>query len=97
LLVAFCFVLLDYLFVCSLRSLFPSSRKSSISEQNTPSGSSTMPITSTPSSINVSRTYSTFSSPSIQPNDSISTGISTKNRKTTLKTNIPLLSPPASK
>jgi hypothetical protein len=56
-----------------------------------------MPITSTPSSINVSRTYSTFSSPSIQPNDSISTGISTKNRKTTLKTNIPLLSPPASK
>jgi hypothetical protein len=55
-----------------------------------------MPITPTPSSINVSRSYSTFSSPSIQPNDSISTGISTRNQKTP-KTNIPLLSPPASK
>jgi len=65
-------------------------------QKNTPSGSSTMPLTPTPSSINVSRSYSTFSSPSIQPNDSISTRISTENRKTP-KTNIPLLSPPASK
>jgi hypothetical protein len=71
-------------------------KKSSISEQNTSTGSSTMPLTPSSSSINAgSRSYSTFSSPTIQPNDSISNRSSTEKRKTP-KTNIPLLSPPAS-
>jgi hypothetical protein len=86
------FLWLSYLFDFSLRSFFPLSRKSSPLEQTTPVVTST-PIPSKITTANQS--YSTFSSPSIQPNSPQSKSFFGSNRKSS-KTNIPLLSPPAS-
>jgi hypothetical protein len=78
-----------------LRSFFPTSRKGSISELNTSTRSSTLPLTPRSSTVTMdSRSYLAVSSPSIQSDDSTENHLST-NQKTP-KTNIPLLSPPES-
>jgi hypothetical protein len=64
-------------------------------EQSTPVASVTKPPTPVSSSIAVNQSYSTFSSPSIQPNSPSSKRLFGSDRKSS-KTNIPLLSPPAS-
>jgi hypothetical protein len=85
-------LMLFYLFVSSLRSLFPSTKSS---KQGTPVKSLTIPST-----ITVSQSYSTFSSPSIESNVSSSKRLSLEslfsNTRKTSKADIPLLSPASS-
>jgi hypothetical protein len=88
--------MLFYLFVSSLRSLFPSTKPTLPLNQDTPVKSLTtspMPITSTVS-------FSTSSSPSVQLNISPSKRFSLEsifsNNHKPSKPNIPLLSPPSS-
>ncbi len=80
------------LFVYSLRSFFPTSRRGSVSEQNPSTRSSTLPVTPRSSTVTDSRSCLTYSSSSIQSDDLTENHLS-NNRKTP-KTNIPLLSPP---
>jgi len=89
------FLMLFYLFVFSLRSLFPSTKSPLSLKQNTPVKSITIPST-----VTVSQSYSTFSSPSVEPNISSSKRLSIEsifsNNQKTSKADIPLLSPPSS-
>ncbi len=90
------FLMLFCLFVSSLRSLFPSTKQISSLEANTP-----VQLSTTPSSPeNASRSYSTFSSPSVQSNILSPKRFSLENlfsnNRKTPKANVPLLSPPSS-
>lgn len=84
-------------FVFSLRSLFPLSKKSPTLEQQIPFVTPQTPV----STINLSQSYSTFSSPSVSTaNVSLSKRFSldhvfSRSRKSSRAT-LPLLSPPAS-
>jgi len=87
-------LMLFYLFVFSLRSLFPLTKSS---KQGTPVKSLTIPSTPVTSTVTVSQSYSTFSSPSIESNVSSSKRLSLEslfsNNQKPSKANIPLLSP----
>ncbi len=90
------FLMLFCLFVSSLRSLFPSTKQISSLQANTP-----VQLSITPSSSeNASRSYSTFSSPTVQSNISSPKRFSIENlfsaNRKTPKANVPLLSPPSS-
>jgi len=82
------------LFVSSLRSLFPSTKQISSLQANI-----SVQLSTTPSE-NASRSYSTFSSPSVQSNISSPKRFSIENlfsnNRKTPKANVPLLSPPSS-
>jgi hypothetical protein len=94
------FLMLFYLFVFSLRSLFPSTKSPLSLKQNTPVKSITIPSTPIASTVTVSQSYSTFSSPAVEPNISSLKRLSIEsifsNNQKTSKADIPLLSPPSS-
>ncbi len=96
----FVFLMLFYLFVFSLRSLFPLTKSSLSSKPNTPTKSLTISSTPISSTEPVSASYSTFSSPSIELNISSSKRLSLEslfsNKQKSSKANIPLLSPSSS-